>query len=231
MSKSSKEQLYLDLKRKILTLALEPGAHLDETTLSDDYGISRTPLREVFRRLAGEGYIQIRDNRGTIVSPMSHKSLRDFFQTAPMVYASIARLAAQNATPDQIKALRDVQKRFRKAVEDDAAEDMIFWNDRFHFDMGLMADNQYLMPSLQRLLIDHARIGQTFWRARNQNMRQRIGEAADHHDRFIEAIDAGDEETAVALTVDHWKLSRDHMEMFVRPDPLPIDAVHTVQGR
>ena len=150
MSKARKEQLYLDLKRKILTLALEPGAHLDETTFSVDYGISRTPLREVFRRLAGEGYIQIRNHRGTIVSPMSHKSLRDFFQTAPMIYASIARLAAQNTTDEQVKALKNVQKRFRKAVEHDAAEDMVFWNDRFHFDMGQMADNQYLMPSLQR---------------------------------------------------------------------------------
>lgn len=224
MSKSSKERLYTDLKRKILTLVLEPGAHLDETTLSVDYGISRTPLREIFRQLAGEGYIQIRDNRGTIVSPMSHKSMRDFFQTAPMIYASIARLAAQNATPEQVKTLRTVQKKFRKAVETEAVEDMVFWNDRFHFEMGQIADNQYLMPSLQRLLIDHARIGQTFWRARNDGMRQRIREAADHHDRFILVIEAGDEEAAVALTLDHWSLSRDHMEMFVRPDPLPIDV-------
>lgn len=224
MSKSSKERLYADLKRKILTLSLEPGAHLDEMKLSADYGISRTPLREVFRRLAGEGYIRIRDNRGTIVSPMSHKSLRDFFQTAPLIYASTARLAAQCATPEQIKNLKAVQRKFRKAVDADEVDDMVFWNDRFHFDMGSMADNQYLMPSLQRLLIDHARIGQTFWRARDRAMRQRIENAADHHDRFIEVIEAGNEEAAVALTLDHWALSRDHMEMFVRPDPLPIDV-------
>ena len=227
MSKSSKERLYLDLKRKILTLALEPSAHLDETTLSEDYGISRTPLREVFRRLAGEGYIQIRDNRGTIVSPMNPGNLRDFFQTAPMIYASIARLAAQNAKREQIETLKDVQARFRKAIEEDNADDMVFWNDRFHFDMGLMASNQYLMPSLQRLLIDHARIGQTFWRARDLAMRKRIDEAADHHDQFIEAIKAGDGEAAVTLTLDHWALSRNHMDMFVRPDPLPIDAALT----
>ena len=225
MSKSSKERLYADLKRKILTLALEPGAHLDETTLSVDYGISRTPLRDVFRQLAGEGYIQIRDNRGTIVSPMSHKSMRDFFLTAPMIYASVARLAAQNATPDQVKALAAVQAKFRKAVEAGSVEDMIFWNNRFHFDMGLMADNQYLMPSLQRLLIDHARIGQTFWRARNDDMANRIQEAADHHDRFLEIIAAGDADAAHNLTLDHWALSRDHMEMFVRPDPLPVDTL------
>jgi DNA-binding GntR family transcriptional regulator len=223
MSRNNKERLYTDLKRRILTLELEPGAHLDETKLSMQYGISRTPLRDVFRQLAGEGYIQIRDNRGTIVSPMSHKTMRDFFMTAPLIYASVARLAAQNALPDQIAELRDVQGRFRKAVEDGSVGDMVFWNDRFHFVMGEMADNQYLMPSLQRLLIDHARIGQTFWQARNATMRSRIGAAADQHDRFIEVIEAGDEEAAVALTLDHWALSRDHMEMFVRPDPLPID--------
>ncbi|MGI9488322.1 MAG: GntR family transcriptional regulator [Geminicoccaceae bacterium] len=224
MSKNSKERLYADLKRKILTMSLEPGAYLDEMKLSADYGISRTPLREVFRRLAGEGYIRIRDNRGTIVSPMSHKSLRDFFQTAPMIYASIARLAARGATPEQIKNLKAVQKKFRRAVETEAIDEMVFWNDRFHFDMGTMADNQYLMPSLQRLLIDHARIGQTFWRARNQTMRTRIDEAANHHDRFIELIEAGDEDAVVSLTLDHWALSRDHIDLFVRPDPLPIDA-------
>lgn len=224
---SNKERLHADLKRKILTLELEPGAHLDETTLSTEYGISRTPLRDVFRQLAGEGYIQIRDNRGTIVSPMSHKSMRDFFLTAPLIYASVARLAAENARPGQISELRGVQARFRKAVAAGSVDDMVFWNDRFHFVMGLMADNQYLMPSLQRLLIDHARIGQTFWRARNADMRGRIEAAADQHDRFIEVIEAGDAEAAVALTMDHWSLSRDHMEMFVRPDPLPIELPET----
>ena len=104
---------------------------------------------------------------------------------------------------------------------------MVFWNDRFHFDMGLMADNQYLMPSLQRLLVDHARIGQTFWRARDDVMRKRIDEAADHHDRFILVIEAGDQEGAVALTLEHWSLSRDHMEMFVRPEPLPFEVMLT----
>jgi len=222
MAKSDKDRLYTDLKRKILTLELEPSTSLDETTLSAAYGISRTPLRDVFRQLAGEGYIQIRDNRGTIVSPMSHKTMRDFFLTAPLIYSAIARLAAQNARPAQIEELRRVQEQFRQAVRNGAVEGMVFWNDRFHFVMGEMADNHYLMPSLQRLLIDHARIGQTFWRARSRDMHGRIETAADQHDQLIAAIAASDEEAAVAVTLDHWALSRDHMEMFVRPDPLPI---------
>jgi len=222
MPKDSKDRLYGDLKRKILTLELEPGANLDETRLSAEYGISRTPLRDVFRQLAGEGYIQIRDNRGTIVSPMNHKTMRDFFQTAPLIYASIARLAARNARPGQIADLRAVQERFRAAVARADPDDLVYWNDRFHYVMGEMADNQYLMPSLGRLLIDHARIGQTFWRARTPDMSDRIARAADQHDAFIRLIEAGDEEGAVALTLEHWALSRDHIELFVRPDPLPI---------
>ncbi len=222
MAKSDKDRLYTDLKRKILTLELEPSTSLDETTLSAAYGISRTPLRDVFRQLAGEGYIQIRDNRGTIVSPMSHKTMRDFFLTAPLIYSTIARLAAQNARPAQIEELRRVQEQFRQAVRNGSVEGMVFWNDRFHFVMGEMADNHYLMPSLQRLLIDHARIGQTFWRARSGDMHGRIDTAADQHDQLIEAIAAGDPEAAVAVTLDHWALSRDHIELFVRPDPLPI---------
>ena len=227
MAKSDKERLYADLKRKILTLELEPSSSLDETTLSAEYGISRTPLREVFRQLAGEGYIQIRDNRGTIVSPMSHKTMRDFFLTAPLVYSTISRLAAQNARPAQIEELRKVQAQFREAVAEGSVEGMIFWNDRFHFVLGEMADNQYLMPSLQRLLIDHARIGQTFWRARSGDMEGRIETAAEQHDQLIEVIAAGDEEAAVALTLEHWALSRDHIELFVRPEPLPITIERT----
>jgi DNA-binding GntR family transcriptional regulator len=105
-------------------------------------------------------------------------------------------------------------------------EGMIYWNDQFHFIMGQMSGNPYLMPSLQRLLIDHARIGQTFWRAKNAEMDARIHQAADQHDRFIDLIEAGDEEGAVKLTFDHWALSRDHIELFVHPDPLPLDMAN-----
>ena len=227
MASSSKDRLYADLKRKILTLELEPGVDLDETRLSTEYGISRTPLRDVFRRLAGEGYIKIRDNRGAFVSPMNHKTMRDFFLTAPLIYSSVARLAAQNRQPDQITKLSHVQGSFRRAVVDENAEDMVFWNDRFHYVMGEMADNQFLMPSFRCLLIDHARVGQTFWRARTAEMAERIQQAAEQHDRFIALIEAGDEEGVVALTLEHWALSRDHLDLFVRPDPLPISLRQT----
>ena len=106
MPKLSKDDCFSDLKRRILSTDLDPGADLDEVSLSERYGVSRTPLREVLQRLAGEGYVRIQANRGAKVASMDVAVMRVFFQTAPMVYANIARLAAENRKPNQIAELK-----------------------------------------------------------------------------------------------------------------------------
>lgn len=218
-----KEDLYNDLKRQILTMELEPGSSLDETRLSEQYEISRTPLRDVFRRLAGEGYLEIINNRGAMVSSMNHKTVRNFFLTAPMLYAAIGRLAAENASSSQIDEMSQAQDKFRQAVTKQDSEGMVFWNDRFHNLMGQMADNPYLKPSYERLLIDHGRISQTFYRPRNDEMEHNLNQSVEHHDAMIQSIKKGDSEEMVALICEHWELSSEHMAMFIRPDPLPLN--------
>lgn len=161
--RTGKAALYEDLKRLILTMELDPDALLDEASLTAQYGLSRTPVREVFQRLAGEGYLEIVEKRGVRVIPMSHATLRNFFLVAPMIYAAVGRLAVQHYKPAQLKALKETQKRFRKAVQNHDAEALALENNRFHEIMGEMAANPYLQPSLGRLLIDHCRIGHTFF--------------------------------------------------------------------
>lgn len=223
--KSSKSSLYDDLKRQILTMELDPDEDLDEATLSERYGLSRTPVREIFRRLAGEGYIDIRENRGARVIPMNHSTLRNFFLVAPMIYAAIGRLAVQNFKPRQLVDLKDTQERFRAASQSADPLAMVLANNRFHEIMGEMSGNVYLQPSLGRLLIDHARIGHTFFRPRNENMNTRLRLSVEHHDGFIAAIAAHDEDAVVDLVFEHWELSRENMEMFIAPEGLKADAL------
>ncbi len=224
MPKTTKEDGFRDLKRRILTLALEPGADLDEVTLSAEYGLSRTPLREILQRLAGEGYVQIASNRGAKVASMDIAVLRTFFQTAPMVYAAIARLAAENRRASEVDDLKDVQQRFRKAIEAGAPADAALANHDFHACIGDMARNPYLSAALDRLLIDHTRLGRTFYQPSVPTDRDLIAQAAHQHDAMIAAIHKQVPATAVDLTLQHWDLSRDRIERFVRPDPLPFDA-------
>ena len=218
-----KQAIYNDLKRQILTLQLEPGTALDEARLSEQYKISRTPLREILRGLAAEGCVEIVSNRGAYVSSMEYKVLRDFFITAPMIYAAIGKLAAQHAKPEQIRQMREIQEKFRVAIAIKASADMVYWNQCFHALMGEMANNPYLKPSYDRLLIDHARISQTFYQPRDPEMEKRMYSALQHHDEMIAAIEAGDSERIVDLIVEHWELSRDLIEQFVKPDPLAFE--------
>lgn len=221
-AKTRKTQCVEDLQRRILTLDLEPGSYLDETQIAEAYGISRPPLREILRQLAGEGYVVLQENRGAQVAPMTHKTLRNFFVAAPMIYAAMTQLAAENATAAQIASLKDVQMLFRTAIRGGDAVERALMNERFHALIGQMADNEYLKPSLRRLLIDHTRIGVTFYSSHNLALARERAIAADQHDQIIAAIEEHDGERAGELAIAHWELSRADIESFITPAGMQI---------
>lgn len=214
-----------DLRMRILTLDIAPGTDLDEASLCQQYGLSRTPLREIFQRLSGEGYLRLEQNRGAKVASMDLPVMRTFFQTAPLVYANIARLAAENRRSDELPELKAIQADFRAATEAGDAGRAALLNHRFHEQIGRMAHNPYLAASLNRMLIDHTRLSQTFYRPASQDEETRVHKAVEQHDAMIVAIEEQDPAVAMDLTIDHWNLSRDRLERFVSPDPLPIDVI------
>lgn len=221
----TKDHCFEDLKRRILATDLAPGLDLDEVGLTETYGISRTPLREVLQRLAGEGYIRLEANRGAKVASLDVAALRMFFQTAPLIYANMARLAAENRETDELDALKAAQGTFRAATTAGDASEAALSNHSFHEIIGQMARNPYLMAALDRLQIDHARMSLTFYQPASQEDTTLIATAADQHDAMIAAIETRDAALAVDLTLQHWDLSRNRLERFVRPDPLPVDVI------
>lgn len=223
MITAKKETCREELIQRILTLEIAPGTILDEAALSDEFELSRTPLREVYQSLAGDGYLNISRNRGAKVSSMDIDSMRSFFQAAPMVYSAIGRLAAENATSELIEELKDTQHRFRKVCEAGETREMAIFNHRFHEIIGEMAGSVYLAPSLNRLLIDHTRMSQKFYKPANSKERLLVWDACDQHDGMISAIEDNDPEVMVNLTLQHWELSRNRIEKFSRPDPLEFD--------
>lgn len=92
---SCQSKLLGTLRRRVLTQVIFSGADLDEARLSEEFGLSRTPLRE----LAGEGYAELSPTRGARVAETRDTTLRDFFLTAPTMSGAILRLAATHAPP------------------------------------------------------------------------------------------------------------------------------------
>jgi DNA-binding FadR family transcriptional regulator len=70
-------RLYADLHADIITGRLRPGASLSETRVAEHYGISRTPVREVFRRLAEDGFLRVVPQVATYVAPINLAAVSD----------------------------------------------------------------------------------------------------------------------------------------------------------
>ncbi len=225
MAKHKKAHCEADLRARILTQDIPPGSDLDEASLAIEYGISRTPLREVLHRLAGGGFVRIEENRGAKVESMDFATMRVFFQTAPLIYCSIARQASENRSSRQVAMLKDTQVLFACAVKAEDARQSGLLNHKFHQQIGEMAQNPYLFAGLNRMLVDHTRLSQTFFNPQSDADEARIKKAIEQHDAMISAIEAQASDLATDLTLQHWDLSRDQLEKYVRPDPLPLDVI------
>ncbi|WP_233850011.1 GntR family transcriptional regulator [Paraburkholderia sp. HD33-4] len=221
-SPDRKVSLAQTLRHRILSMELAPGASLDEVALAEEFGLSRPPVRELMRQMAAEGYIELEANRAARVASMSFDSLRNYFLAAPLVYVATTKLAAVHATRAEIANLKRVQEQFRAAVEGNIVDHRVLENDEFHLAIGKMAHNQYLLPSLCRLLIDHARLGRTFYQPRDERMEAELAVAVQQHEDIIDAIERRDAEAAGAVILAHVNLARRNLASYVAPDGVVI---------
>lgn len=221
-----RQALVQTLRRRILTMTVAPGAVLDEYALADEFGLSRPPVREIMRQMAGEGYIELEPNRPARVAAMGYQSLRDFFLFAPVVYVASTRLAAERRSLDDLDQLKAIQSDFRHAIAAGDVDARVFENDRFHLKIGEIAQNAYILPSLRRCLIDHARIAKVFYEdhlaLQRPQMADERDEAARQHDDIIAAIEARDPDRAEALVRAHLDLSRRNIAMYATPDAMNL---------
>ncbi|MCF8105753.1 MAG: GntR family transcriptional regulator, partial [Desulfohalobiaceae bacterium] len=94
------DNIYRELKRRIVFLDYEPGQSLREKDLIEEFGVSRTPVREAFIRLESDGLVRIFPNLGTIVTEVSFQQLKDVFEIRSYLVRLAGQLAAARATEE-----------------------------------------------------------------------------------------------------------------------------------
>ena len=143
------EQVAELLRQRIVRRELEPGSWIDELKLAEEYGISRTPLREALKVLAVEGLVTMKVRRGAYVTEVSEKDLADIYHLLGLLEADAASVVATRLTEEQHVELRSLHKELEAAVND---HDRFFAvNERFHLRLLELADNRWQLQMAQDL--------------------------------------------------------------------------------
>jgi DNA-binding GntR family transcriptional regulator len=178
---------------------LEPGAWIDELKLAEEYGISRTPLREAIKVLAAEGLVTMKMRRGAYVTEVNAKDLSDVFHLMALLEADAAATVAKSATTEQLKKLEALHLQLEKSTHDRVKFFTI--NEAFHLELLKIANNRWrdqMVADLRKVM--------KLNRAQSLTRPGRIEESLAEHRAIMAALtsrDASIAQTAMRLHIEN----------------------------
>ncbi len=124
---------------------LEPGSWIDELKLAEEYGISRTPLREALKVLATEGLVTMKVRRGAYVTEVSEQDLTDVYHLLSLLESDAAGVVASNATEAQLHELTALHAALEAAIKTQPVDTEQFFsiNEQFHIRLLAIANNRW----------------------------------------------------------------------------------------
>lgn len=205
---------YETLRDEILSLALAPGQLLDETTLAERFGMSRSPVREALIRLAGDDLVVTLANRSTIVSPIDVMSFPKYVEALDIAQRMNTRLAATLRSDADLQAIAQRQVEFEAAVQTGNHLVMSEANKQFHMAIAVAGKNPYLSAFYEKLLDQGRRMLHLHFEFLERTQDGDL--LTDEHADMLEAIRARDVEKADALAHAHTRQFRDNFLSFMK---------------
>lgn len=130
------------LRQRIYSRQLAPGSWIDEMKMAEEFGISRTPLREALKVLASEGLVTMKVRRGAYVTEVSEKDLRDVYHLLSLLESDATASVAAQASVDDIAQLQALHQELVAATSD---PDLFFAvNEQYHLKILALCDNRAL---------------------------------------------------------------------------------------
>jgi DNA-binding GntR family transcriptional regulator len=144
------DRAYADLRDRIVTLAIAPGAPIDEDLLGAELGIGRTPVREAIKRLALENLVTVFPRRGTFASEINITDLADISDVRIQLEGHAAYRAAQRITDAQRARLEELLAELHRSEGSADVEELMALDARVHRFIHHCAANAYLEETLGR---------------------------------------------------------------------------------
>ncbi|PWI18038.1 GntR family transcriptional regulator [Streptomyces sp. Act143] len=186
------------LENAVIDGRYRPGERLDPAQLEEEFGCSRTPIREALQALERSGLVQIRPKRGTYVTELSIPELAERFEVMAELEGMAARLSARRIERESLEELERALRECEKHAAADDADSYYYANASFH---GIVYDscgNEYLRQqahALKRVLQPYRRL--------QLRVPDRMRRSLTEHRVIADAIAVGDAETAENAARDH----------------------------
>ncbi|BEP27777.1 GntR family transcriptional regulator [Helicovermis profundi] len=113
MKKTNKEEIFIELKRRIIDMEYKPGSPINEKNLIEEFCVSRTPIREAILKLSQIGLIEIKPRIGTFVSDIDISSVKYAYEIKKNLEGLAAELAASRITDLELDELFSIIERFK----------------------------------------------------------------------------------------------------------------------
>ena len=139
-----REAVFEALVEMIITRVLEPGQHLVEKDLAAALGVSRQPVREALQRMHTDGWVDLRPALGAFVHITTEAEADELLAARSILEAESAKLAAEQATPEQIEHLWELQRIGQEALAVDNEEVLVSANASLHTYIVTMSGNKVL---------------------------------------------------------------------------------------
>lgn len=176
---------------------LKPGERLMEIQLSEDLGVSRTPIREAIRKLDQEGYIVMMPRRGAYVASITIRDINEIFEIRRALESLSSSLAAERISADELETLQRLLVEIGRYIKLENMEKIVETDIKFHDLLYQASRNERLVG-----IISNLREQLTRFRTFSMSYPGRLEETLKEHKAMVDAIAKGDAEKAkeAALT-------------------------------
>jgi len=186
------------LRNRIYSQDLKPGESIDELALAEEYGISRTPLREALKVLAAEGLVSLEPRRGCTVAELTQQDIDELFPIMALLEGRCAFEAVKKARPADIRKIEDIHEKLEKCAASGDIDKYFEINCVFHELVQKLSGNNWL----ERITTDLRKFLRLM-RGRQLHLPGRLQESLSEHRMLIAAFQNNNPSAAEKIMHDH----------------------------
>jgi DNA-binding GntR family transcriptional regulator len=194
-----------EMRRRIISGEIATDVNLSELTLAEEFGVSRTPVREALKQLQTEGLVEIRPRVGTFVTTPSRREITELFEMKELLEGAAARLMAQRGRVPELDRLEENLREEDDAVTRDDRVRYAELVQEFH-DLLIVGSDNNKLEAHYRILMNQLAYSRLVTTSLSQPGRPALSDQ-EHH-RVVELIIAKDGDSAERVMREHVRASR-----------------------